>query len=248
MTPEDRTVEIVKAFFSPIASEVLHRHEIDSVRTALAALFEYQPQVLEFYYRQKLSFLEIARRLELEPVTISGLHNRGITRLTKLLKEMAVLGKRGRPNSIGRQISSLPTQQNAERVCDNIALILTCPGCAKRLRARGIARSTRYRCGCGLTFIISREDSGRSEVQVLYGKIHTPGAARNFANEDCYSILGVERTDTWDEIKKAYRARLNEYHPDKLGHVGQEIRDYADNITKWVNLAFAQIKQRRGMR
>jgi hypothetical protein len=245
---EERTIEIVEAFFSPATPELLHRHEIDSVRMALAALLEYQPQVLEFYYRQKLSFPEIAKRLELNPVTISGLHNRGITRLTKLLKEMAVLGKRGRPNSIGKQISNPPAQQNAEQVCDNVALNLTCPGCAKRLRARAVARSTRYRCQCGLTFIISRDDSGRSEVQVLYGKIHTPGAARDFANEDCYSILGVEPTGTCDEIKKAYRARLNEYHPDKLGQVSEEIRDYADNITKWINLAFAQIKQRRGMR
>jgi predicted DNA-binding protein YlxM (UPF0122 family) len=145
---EGRTVEFVEAFFSPAASELRHRHEIDSVRTALAALLEYQPQVLEFYYRQKLSFPEIAQRLELNPVTISGLHNRGITRLTKLLKEMAVLGKRGRPNSIRKQISNPPTQQNAEQVCDNFALNLTCPGCARRLRARAVARSTRYRCEC----------------------------------------------------------------------------------------------------
>lgn len=109
---EERTIEIVEAFFSPATPELLHRHEIDSVRTELAALLEYQPQVLEFYYRQKLSFPEIAKRLELNPVTISGLHNRGITRLTKLLKEMAVLGKRGKPNSIGKQISNPPTQQH----------------------------------------------------------------------------------------------------------------------------------------
>jgi DNA-directed RNA polymerase specialized sigma subunit len=108
---EGQTIAIVEAFFSPAAAERLHRHEIDSVQTALAALLEYQPQVLEFYYRQKLSFPQIALRLELNPVTISGLHNRGITRLTKLLKEMAVLGKRGRPNSIGKQIPNSPTQQ-----------------------------------------------------------------------------------------------------------------------------------------
>ena len=247
MTTEERTIKIVELFFSPTKSEVLHRHEIDSVRTALGALFEYQPLVIELYYEKRLSFSEIAQRLELNPVTISGLHNRGITRLTKLLKEMTVLGKRGRPKSLGTQVSSPPPQQDTEQVCDNIALNLTCPGCVKRLRARPATGSTRYRCECGLTFIISRDDSGRIEPQVLYGKIHTPGAARDFANEDCYSILGAEPTDTWEEIKKAYRSRLNEYHPDKLGQVGKEIRDYADNITKWINLAFAQIKQRRGI-
>jgi DnaJ like chaperone protein len=37
-----------------------------------------------------------------------------------------------------------------------------------------------------------------------------------------YTILGISSKASHDEIKKAYRQMLMEYHPDKTGHLGEE--------------------------
>ena len=33
--------------------------------------------------------------------------------------------------------------------------------------------------------------------------------------EDLYKVMGVNENATYDEIKKAYKAKAREYHPDK---------------------------------
>ena len=44
------------------------------------------------------------------------------------------------------------------------------------------------------------------------------------ANEDLYSLLGVPRTSTKDEIKKAYRKLARELHPDRKNNKSAEER------------------------
>jgi hypothetical protein len=120
--PVERTISMLELFFTADASAVLHRHEIDSIQTALSALLNFEPRVVELYYGEKLSFLEIAQLLELNPVTISALHNRAITRLAALLKEMGIVGKRGRPKSVRMPRSRPATEQTPEPMCGTFAV------------------------------------------------------------------------------------------------------------------------------
>ena len=48
-------------------------------------------------------------------------------------------------------------------------------------------------------------------------------------------------------MKKAYRKMANKYHPDKVAHLGEDLRVLAEEKFKAMNDAYHQIKKERGM-
>jgi DnaJ like chaperone protein len=63
--------------------------------------------------------------------------------------------------------------------------------------------------------------------------------------DSAYKILEIERTATDEEIKKAYRKMAVKYHPDKVSHLGEDIRKSADEKFAQVNEAYNRIKKER---
>ena len=68
------------------------------------------------------------------------------------------------------------------------------------------------------------------------------------ALEDAYKALGVTKKSTDQEIKRAYRKLMSQYHPDKL--MGQGVPDdmikVATEQAKEVQTAYDLIKKTRG--
>lgn len=65
------------------------------------------------------------------------------------------------------------------------------------------------------------------------------------AEEQCYrDILGVAPGADFAEIRKAYRQRVAEYHPDKVNHLGEELKEFAERKIKAINEAFAYFEKR----
>ena len=62
-----------------------------------------------------------------------------------------------------------------------------------------------------------------------------------------YKILEVERSATDEEVKKAYRKMAVKYHPDKVSHLGDDIRKSADEKFSRVNEAYNKIKKERNL-
>lgn len=68
------------------------------------------------------------------------------------------------------------------------------------------------------------------------------------ADDSAYKILGVTRTSSADEIKKAYRKLATEYHPDKVSYLGDDFRKDAEEKFQKINEAYEKVKKDKGFK
>ncbi len=61
-----------------------------------------------------------------------------------------------------------------------------------------------------------------------------------------FKILEITQDATDDEIKKAYRRMAMKYHPDKVNHLGEEVKNQAEEKFRKVQEAYENIKKSRG--
>lgn len=65
--------------------------------------------------------------------------------------------------------------------------------------------------------------------------------------DSAYQTLGITKDASNEEIKKAYRKMAIENHPDKVGHLGEDIRQAAEKKFIQINSAYEKIKKQRGI-
>lgn len=65
--------------------------------------------------------------------------------------------------------------------------------------------------------------------------------------DSSYKILEIDPSVSDDEVKKAFRKMAMKFHPDKVSHLGEELRKTADEKFKKVNEAYKKIKKERNM-
>jgi DnaJ like chaperone protein len=56
--------------------------------------------------------------------------------------------------------------------------------------------------------------------------------------KDPYSVLGISKGASPEEIRHAYRRLAGTYHPDKVSHMGEEFRDLAERRFKEIQSAY----------
>lgn len=93
---------------------------------------------------------------------------------------------------------------------------------------------------------------GRSQPHLLSGIIQNAfkpkrekaTMGRGFSG-DPFVLLGVTETDSDEVIAKRYKQLAMEYHPDRVAHLGQELKDLAGKKTTEINAAYAAIRRAR---
>ena len=60
-------------------------------------------------------------------------------------------------------------------------------------------------------------------------------------DQDPYRILGVAPNAKKDEIQSAYRKLANQYHPDKVAHLGKEFQELAEKRFKEIQAAYEKL-------
>jgi len=62
-----------------------------------------------------------------------------------------------------------------------------------------------------------------------------------------YDVLEITSSATDEEVKKAYREMAKKHHPDKVAHLGEDIKRSATEKFQKINAAYDDIKKLRGM-
>lgn len=60
-----------------------------------------------------------------------------------------------------------------------------------------------------------------------------------------YKILEITPDATDDEVKKAYRKMAKKYHPDKVNHLGEDVKNQAESKFRKVQEAYDNLKKER---
>lgn len=65
---------------------------------------------------------------------------------------------------------------------------------------------------------------------------------------NAYKVLEIDKSVSDDEVKKAYRKMAKKYHPDRVGHLGKEHQDGAEEKFRQVQEAYEHIQKERGFK
>jgi transcriptional regulator with XRE-family HTH domain len=132
--------------------------------------------------------------------------------------------------------------------------ILRCSSCQKRLRVPHLPEPGEIRCpGCQTEYAVHWQDS-----VCLVERIAAPeedGSADDPADDapddvlanpaSPWSVLGLADDSPWDAVERARRSLLQQYHPDRLGHVSPLVRQLAEEAFKRVSEAYDTLKSRQ---
>jgi DnaJ-domain-containing protein 1 len=65
--------------------------------------------------------------------------------------------------------------------------------------------------------------------------------------EDAYRLFNADPGTPWEDIELVRRRLIQQYHPDKVAALGPKLREVAEIEGKRINIAFALIRQVRGL-
>ncbi|MEE8398482.1 MAG: DnaJ domain-containing protein [Desulfobacterales bacterium] len=71
------------------------------------------------------------------------------------------------------------------------------------------------------------------------------GFDESVATPDPYTVLGVKRNASRDEIKRAYKQLALKYHPDKAQHLGKEFQKLAEARFKDIQDAYTALSPKK---
>ena len=67
-----------------------------------------------------------------------------------------------------------------------------------------------------------------------------------FDETDPYVVLGLPASASWDEISAAHRRLAKLHHPDRLVNPTDEERDTSDRRIRELNIAYMELRRRKG--
>ncbi len=133
--------------------------------------------------------------------------------------------------------------------------ILRCLCCQKRLRIPLLDAPGEVRCPtCQTEYAVHWQDTVClvQRIEAQEADDHTDedeagdeALADGSTEATPWSVLGLEEDSPWDAVERARRALLQQYHPDRLGHVPPLVQKLAEREFKRVSEAYDTLRARR---
>ena len=118
--------------------------------------------------------------------------------------------------------------------------IIECADCRTKIRVAFPPPAGVGKCPlCQHRFLLKADVYGNLTVYSQGGADYRESDLNEIAtSEEAFRILGVEGSPDQLQIRKAYKEKMSQYHPDKVSQLGVEIRDLADRKSKQINKAY----------
>ena len=89
------------------------------------------------------------------------------------------------------------------------------------------------------------QSSGKAAEDPLRNTAEHEVPEDSFAS-DCFRVLNVSSQASVDEIRRAYKVLLSQYHPDKVATLGDELKALAEKKSKEITAAYREAMRIRG--
>ncbi len=84
------------------------------------------------------------------------------------------------------------------------------------------------------------QESGGQDQRERSNRVQAEASESSF---DPYGILRIDSSASGKEIQAAYKARMHEYHPDKVTHLGKELQKVAHRKAVEIQQAYEQLRK-----
>jgi transcription elongation factor Elf1 len=122
--------------------------------------------------------------------------------------------------------------------------IFSCPICKQKIRVSLPILNDIGRCTtCDSRFTIYTDEQEHIYIETIHENNAVNDDNTISSIEDCFKLFGLPESATKQEIKKAYKMMMNQYHPDKVTRLGSKLKTIADVETKKINTAHAMLKE-----
>lgn len=145
-----------------------------------------------------------------------------------------------------------PAKARTERPAPGI---MRCASCQKRLRIPHLSEPGEIRCpSCQTEYQVHWQalvcvvqqlaaPSDAAEPDDEEATAYDP--ERDLEPFEAWAVLGLQQGSGWDAVERARRSLLQQYHPDRLGHVSPLVQQLAENAFKRVSDAYEVLKAQR---
>lgn len=94
-------------------------------------------------------------------------------------------------------------------------------------------------------WVVSRFLTGKATENPPRNATEYEVPEESFAS-DCFQVLNVSSQASVDEIRRAYKVLLSQYHPDKVATLGDELKALAEKKSKEITAAYRAAIHMRG--